>query len=111
MTRTKDLIDLVTWVVFGKPMNFYFLEKDGVSKSYTLDEKVVNAVPIGDVRETKLELTDGETRYGIRDAMTRARFNERGFNANAVYIRKKNGTVHYDGGDVAQYQPLRIEHE
>jgi len=43
--------------------------------------------------------------------MTKSRLNEPGFNANAVYIRRKNGVMkYYNGGDITQYQPLRIEH-
>jgi len=108
IARTKNFVELMAREAFGVPMNFYFLDKNAKSGLYYLDKRIVKAVPVGGVREIRLELTDEETRRGIKEAMTRARLNEPGFDANAVYIRRKNGTIMY-GRDVTQYQPLRKE--
>jgi len=106
--KTKELI---AWMIFGKPMNFYFLGKNAQSGLYTLDGKIVEAVPVGGIRITKISLDNEEVKREIRGAMTKSRLNEPGFNANAVYIRRKNGVMkYYNGGDITQYQPLRIEH-
>lgn len=107
--KTKNLIELMVRGALGTPKNFYVLDKDIKSRLYSLNGKVIEAIPVGEVRELELALTDEETNFEIREAMTKARLSEIGFNANAFYIRKKNGTMMYgDGGDVTQYQPLLI---
>lgn len=109
ITKTKDVIGLVRWRVFGKPMNFYLLEKNADGE-YIYERKVVEAVPIEGVRDdVNLELNDRETEREIRMAMTRFKLTKDGSDANAFYIRKMNGSKKiYPGGNKAQYQPLRI---
>lgn len=106
---TKNLMGLVGWKVFGKPMNFYLLEKNADGE-YTLDKKIVEVVPIKGVRDdVDLELSNRETEREIRAAMTRFKLTREGSDANAFYIRKMNRAKKiYRGGDKAQYQPLRI---
>lgn len=110
--RTGKILELAGRALVRRPVQFPFVKKD-VWGRYTLDGRVVEASPVGEIMKLELELNGNNTKHKIRMAMTVAALSDKGFDANAVYIMGKNGTMHYgkDGKDKTWYQPLRLKYE
>ena len=117
LERAMDLTGLAAnWaglagrVAIRCPMEYPFLKKDFQGR-YTLDDKVVDAVPVGERKTIDLDLNGNHTKREIKVEMTWAAFTKSAYRkVYAVYIMGKNGTME-KGKDTTWYQPMMIKYE
>lgn len=113
MARAGEILELAARIAVAMPRNLHFLGKNSEG-NYTLDSKIVEAVPIGKIKITELDFEDfghRKARRAIRREITTAALAEPAYRTvNAVYIMRKNGTME-KGEDKTWYQPMMIKYE